>query len=498
MLLKAELYNPAQPEQSVSVSFPIKDYDTIYAALSEYGMGDVINRDCRIKSLESDYPVLDSLIGTDVNIDEMDYLAKRLDSFWEREYFSFVGAAAARGISDIESLINLTFCSETVTVITNFDNLESVGRVHFLNVRGGSCQKSEMEGVDFEKVAKDLINSGTGVITPYGLVFDNGMELERMYQGREFPAYLYEPEILAVLLTHPSDPEIPATCLCLPMPIICIERQLVRGGWTEDFTDMKVEIENFVVPDDVFKNMNLESESPYVLNDMAAALSKLDNKNWAKMLAIAEFAEPQNISELTILAENYESFDFYPNVSDAAEYGHYMIAESEHFEYDENLEDFYDFKGYGEWRLSQEQGRFLDSGYICYTGETPIEELMGRIDEPITYDNIRINDELIIEDDHINAITESWFDVDARFGTVTRDTDSYVNVYADYFPKDDRLDVCYVVAHPSGDDEDAVPVNDLAESEREAFMQRMHEAGLDECIAEMEAEQSEDGGMTMT
>jgi len=68
-------------------------------------------------------------------------------------------------------------------------------------------------------------------------------------------------------------------------------------------------------------------------------------------------------------------FQFYPNVTNAREYGVYMITESGHFQYDAELDEFYDFEGYGNWRLDNERGKFLDSGYICYMGEAPLESL---------------------------------------------------------------------------------------------------------------------------
>lgn len=53
-----------------------------------------------------------------------------------------------------------------------------------------------------------------------------------------------------------------------------------------------------------------------------------------------------------------------------------MIQESGHFEYDSNLEGFYDFEGYGRQRMSQEQGQFVENGYISYHGALSLDELM--------------------------------------------------------------------------------------------------------------------------
>lgn len=51
-----------------------------------------------------------------------------------------------------------------------------------------------------------------------------------------------------------------------------------------------------------------------------------------------------------------------------------MIVESGHFQYDEELDGFYDFKQYGECRIAGEQGQFTPDGYVSYHGFISIGE----------------------------------------------------------------------------------------------------------------------------
>jgi len=86
----------------------------------------------------------------------------------------------------------------------------------------------------------------------------------------------------------------------------------------------------------------------------------------------------------------------------------------------------------------------------------------------ITEDNISINsdcDELILMDDYINAYVATWFDVDKRFGTQTNDSDDYINVYANYFPKTKELELSYIIKYANGEDSDEIIVDDLQPSE---------------------------------
>ena len=52
------------------------------------------------------------------------------------------------------------------------------------------------------------------------------------------------------------------------------------------------------------------------------------------------------------------------------------VVETEHYEYDENLEEFYNYGDYGVKRILQDDGVFVDHGYVSYHGTLTLEELM--------------------------------------------------------------------------------------------------------------------------
>ncbi len=76
------------------------------------------------------------------------------------------------------------------------------------------------------------------------------------------------------------------------------------------------------------------------------------------MNAVVQMAEASGIDALCQLAENLDQFHFVPGIQTPEEYGKYMIRESDHFEYDENLDGFYDYRRYGEQRVQEEGGQF--------------------------------------------------------------------------------------------------------------------------------------------
>ena len=54
------------------------------------------------------------------------------------------------------------------------------------------------------------------------------------------------------------------------------------------------------------------------------------------------------------------------------------IQDSGHFDYDSNLDAFYDYEKYGQQRIQQEQGIFTERGYIAYQGTLSLDELMRK------------------------------------------------------------------------------------------------------------------------
>ncbi len=144
--------------------------------------------------------------------------------------------------------------------------------------------------------------------------------------------------------------------------------------------NMQLEFEDVAFDQEIFNAMDIIHESIPDLNDLAKAVSELSYAGRDKLTAAVLMAEPESASQIRRLAENLDQFEFVPEAKTPADYGRYMIQESGHFEYDPNLDGFYDYESYGKQRIEQESGQFNDKGYISYHGTLSLEELM--MDEP--------------------------------------------------------------------------------------------------------------------
>ena len=380
-MMSAVLSNPNHPKYGVAtIPFPIPrdQYTYCMDLLEALEIGDAVKADCKVEAVDSFFSVLKRTEMLTVNVEELNYLAKRLDSFDTGEAAQFQAMAHKLELFELKDLINLTFCCQQATVITDFSDLAAIGRDHYMNLHGGSASVDELNALDGKETARQLIENGGGTITPYGVVYDNGMKLEQIYDGRFFPCYYYEPNVITVAVTSKAEPEDTEhiTWLFLPMVQEEIDRALLRGGIT-DPSEIRLSLEDSWLPHEVLDLLDMDHVDISELNALVQALDEFSDMSIRKYAAAAVMARPHTTEQAKHLAENLDLFDFAPSASTPEEYGKYMIQQSGRFEYDENLDAFYDYEKYGTERMNEEDGMFTDRGYIAYKGYISMEEVMN-------------------------------------------------------------------------------------------------------------------------
>ena len=359
-VIRAVLSNSQHSEYGqVSISFPIptEEYDETIEILQEKDVGCSANRDCIVDGVESAYDVLNALKGTLVNMDELDYLAKRLDSFCTGEDIQFVAMAHRLALTDIKDFINLTFCCQQATVITSFADLERIGKDHIMTLNGGGMPMDQYQAIDGKAEALRLIQGGSGMITPYGVVYDNGMVPEQHYNGHQFPAYPYDNCLMVLAITpkqglaEGKNPEY----LYLPAAAQQIERTLLRAG-VDAPHNAQVRLDFDELPDIVADKLELEhlsGDDIPELNRMCQSIQLLAGEEIEKLNAVVLMAGASGAGPICRLAENMDQFDFIPSIQT---------------------------QGSG--------GQLNECGYVAYHGEIPLEELMR--EEPAEQPEMRM------------------------------------------------------------------------------------------------------------
>ena len=363
----------------VTITFPIPEdqYEQAILALEKSQIGDARVQDCLVVDVcAPNCPALVRMTGTMANIDELDWLAREMESFDRYELLQFNAAVERFGLSAADELIDLSFCAREVTVVSDFNDLELVGKRHYLTVHG-ACDSEALENLDGKETALALISGQPGYVTRYGVVYDNGMKLEQAYDRKHLPPIWMAANSsleLKIRATGEDDPK-KQEWVQLPTSQIKLERAMLRAG-IPSCGEMQILVSGSRFPDAVDCALDFEHESLFELNRLCHACSNFKEQDFVKLGAVCQMAKPTCAANIRQLAENLDQFDFAPNVHTPEELGKYMIQQSGHYEYDENLEDFYNYGDYGVKRILQDDGVFVDRGYVSYHGTLTLDELM--------------------------------------------------------------------------------------------------------------------------
>ena len=363
----------------VTITFPISEdqYEQAILALKKSQIGDARVQDCLVVDVcAPNCPALVRMTGTMANIDELDWLAREMESFDRYELLQFNAAVERFGLSAADELIDLSFCARDVTVVSDFNDLELVGKRHYLTVHG-ACDSEELESLDGKETALALISGQPGYVTRFGVVYDNGIKLEQAYDRKHLPPiWMAENCILELKIraTGEDDPK-KQEWVQLPASRMKLERAMLRAG-IPSCGEMQLLFSGSRFPDAVDCTLDFEQESLFELNQLCRACSNFKEQDFVKLGAVCQMAKPTCAANIRQLVENLDQFDFAPNARTPEELGRYMIQRSGYYEYDENLEDFYNYGDYGVNRMLQEDGVFMDRGYVSYHGTLTLDELM--------------------------------------------------------------------------------------------------------------------------
>lgn len=349
-------------ENIETVRFPC-DEETLDKICDSLGIEMTTEPNCYILD-SSDKDFLRILPNNPCNIDELNYLMKRLDGFGPKEIKQFYAAVFAENPKTMTELINLSFNMHCYSLVTDFSDFNKVGKDLYLSERQAVASK-EFDELDGEAYAMEVIrNTPNPIITPYGVLYKNSNEPEQVYNGRHFPPYQWEETMATVELKAKGGSEF----IYLPCFDIEIEKALMRLG-VPYLHDCEVLIDSHNFPDRILETIP-DDTTPVnkidTLNNLASKLKGMGTRDTKYFEKLMDYVKPQAIDEIFALADSMYEFELYDGIKDAEGYGRYMICESGYFEYDDNLEEYIDFKRYCQVKIANEVGAFLSNGYIVY------------------------------------------------------------------------------------------------------------------------------------
>lgn len=310
-----------------------------------------------------------------IKMDELNYLAKRLDSFDKNEIKQFNAVVKQYDMQEMKNLINLTFNLPRYTLIQDIRSMEDVGKTHILNVNGG-LGVDEEENYHFAAIGKELMSSGKGQITEYGILFENDeLEFLEVYDGQVFPEYYHDECLVSAELRFKGKSEY----LYMPCDELAVEKALQRLN-AGNMNSCDVRLMNYnVKSEDAFRYMQdiMATEGFDSVNSFAKAVNGFKGKeSWDKLHAVAEYAEAIDGETMTKLASNINSFIFIPDIYDEEELGKYWIEHNDEYKLSPELEDYFLYEQFGEQLRIDNRGSFIENGYVCMAEGYSLDEIL--------------------------------------------------------------------------------------------------------------------------
>lgn len=361
---------------TAEIEFPIDD-DSLDKILRDNYMPTDTTKPFYVRSI--DYPnALSVLEGRTVNLDELNYLAKRMECFFDDEYNQFSIAVERTNATTIKDMINLTFNLDKYTLITDISDMTKIGREYVLNTEGAVPADTRYDE-KYAQIGRDLLNSGRGIFTDKGLLFVEEKPLEEIYDGQVFPTFAYNAAIADVEIEYNGKME----TVFLPDSELAFGKALNRLGakYLED-CDCVMEILN-----PKYNNLSKTLDQVFTsngINELNRILKRLDDEGIdpKKLAAAIEYTGVTSPHDIGVLMDNIDDLELITDIDqgDYDEVGRYFINASDDYELSEELEDFFDFHEFGEYIADERSGQFISGGFIYYDGNYDMTDILDQLD----------------------------------------------------------------------------------------------------------------------
>ena len=359
-------------ERLGSIRFPCSEKELTSALTEIHAISDT----SELFVTEVEYPEeLGFLKDRFVNLDELNYLAKRFDSFCESEEKRYFEAMKHESFTELPDLINLTFNLSRYTLIRDVSDMGRIGREYLLN-RDGCIPAHNDDNPKYAEIGRNLMQSGKGVYTDYGLLFVNeDIPFSEEYDGQVFPPYLYDADVLFIARAEYRGR---TKYLYMPCENEAITKAFGRLG-SENPDDVNIIIEDFNVDNpDWFRRLCeiAEKESIYDINTLAGAVSNAD-MDLDKLTRAADYAGVEDAASLASLAGNLDLFTVIEEVEDYGSIGRNFINNSHGYSMPPVLKNFIDYENFGGHIAEEYNGKFVDGAFVCMKEGHTLDEVIS-------------------------------------------------------------------------------------------------------------------------
>lgn len=240
------------------------------------------------------------------------------------------------GVATMQDLINLTFSMKGLSLLTDFSDARQVGERLYLDEFLGISEEEKAQ-TNFIEFAEKTLKESRVEVLPYGVFVDHGFEMQEVYNGKTFPAYIASDKTVAVVEVQNKTGD--TEYLYLPTDI-CSMNKVKERLQVQDYWEMTVTgIENLRLPDilvPIPEDLK-EIEQMTLFNEMCQAVKGFDEVKMNQLAMVAEFTGFNDFTDVAYIATHLGEFEVNPFVHNDEEYGKFLVTESGLFDVDELL-----------------------------------------------------------------------------------------------------------------------------------------------------------------
>lgn len=357
------------------IRFPCTE-NVLQAAVLRLGSADPGNMELFVSDVS--FPEeLEVLQDRFVNLDELNYLGRRLAGFFGDEQPRFAEAVKLEGATTVREMINIACDVYRYALITDVSDPAKVGAEYVMQTEG-SVPVDYKSDPKYAAIGKELMQSGRGVFTDQGILFVNTERpLEQQYTGSTFPSYLDDPNCFMIAeISHKGQ----SAYVNLPCERLTLEKALYRLG-VADAADCQISLDYFSTTESAFHDLcvrTLETEGIFALNHWCEAVcNHVKPENHMAFVAAFTASGMDSTLDAVKVAENIDSFYYAKGVKNEADLGKWWLENYSQFTISPELQQFFDYKEYGEYLIQFLDVHYLESGDCVFLEDTTMDEVLG-------------------------------------------------------------------------------------------------------------------------
>lgn len=123
----------------------------------------------------------------------------------------------------------------------------------------------------------------------------------------------------------------------------------------------------------------IRSEGLYAANKLLRSLDTGD-MDWDKLTAAVDFVDVKSAANIAVIAEHLEEIGFLPNAKDESEVAHFLVDNMDEHGMNIEMEDYFDFSGFGEHFAEEHDGQFVNGGFVYFDSDRPLDEFLEELE----------------------------------------------------------------------------------------------------------------------